>query len=99
MLSKGIKEFSALWRYLKEHPEVRRSCGLEKLPDRSTLSRRMRNFPPVLENEIENLACYLIRLKLIDPTVVAIDRSLLKAKGAPWHKKDQKNRKSSYQTI
>lgn len=46
MLSKGIKEFSALWRYLKENPEVRKSCGLKKLPHRSTFSRRMRNFSP-----------------------------------------------------
>jgi len=46
MLSKGIKEFSALWRYLKENPEVRKSCGLKKLPNRSTFSRRMRNFSP-----------------------------------------------------
>jgi transposase len=46
MLSKGIKEFSTLWRYLKEHPEVRKSCGLKKLPNRSTFSRRMRNFSP-----------------------------------------------------
>jgi len=46
MLTKGIKEFSALWRYLNEHPEVRKSCGLKSLPNRSTFSRRMRNFSP-----------------------------------------------------
>lgn len=46
MLSKGIKEFKALWRYLKDNPNIRKKCGLTKLPDRSTLSRRMRNFSP-----------------------------------------------------
>lgn len=46
MLSKGIKEFKALWRYLKDNPEVRKRCGLEKLPDRTTFSRRMKNFSP-----------------------------------------------------
>lgn len=46
MLSKGIKEFKALWRYLKDNPDVRKKCGLNRLPDRSTLSRRMRNFSP-----------------------------------------------------
>lgn len=46
MLSKGIKEFKALWRYLKSHPEVRKSCGLKTLPDRTTLMRRLKNFSP-----------------------------------------------------
>jgi len=46
MLSKGIKEFKALWRYLKDNPNIREKCGLKTLPDRSTLSRRMRNFSP-----------------------------------------------------
>lgn len=46
MLSKGIKEFKALWRYLKDNPEVRKRCGLRTLPDRTTFSRRMRNFSP-----------------------------------------------------
>jgi len=46
MLSKGIKEFKALWRYLKDNPEVRKKCGLKKLPARTTFSRRMRNFSP-----------------------------------------------------
>jgi transposase len=46
MLSKGIKEFKALWRYLKDNPQVRKSCGLKQLPDRTTLMRRLKNFPP-----------------------------------------------------
>lgn len=46
MLSKGIKEFKALWRYLKAHPEIRKSCGLKTLPDRTTLMRRLKNFSP-----------------------------------------------------
>jgi transposase len=46
MLSKGIKEFKALWRYLKDNPQVRKKCGLKQLPSRTTLSRRMRNFSP-----------------------------------------------------
>lgn len=46
MLSKGIKEFKALWRYLRDNPEVRKSCGLKTLPDRTTLMRRLKNFSP-----------------------------------------------------
>lgn len=46
MLTKGIKEFKALWRYLKDNPEIREKCGLKQLPSRTTLSRRMRNFSP-----------------------------------------------------
>lgn len=46
MLTKGIKEFKALWRYLKENPEIREKCGLKTLPHRTTLMRRLKNFSP-----------------------------------------------------
>jgi len=46
MLSKGIKEFKALWRYLKDNPQIREKCGLKELPDRTTLMRRLKNFSP-----------------------------------------------------
>jgi len=46
MLTEGIKEFKALWRYLKAHPEIRKKCGLKELPDRTTLMRRLKNFSP-----------------------------------------------------
>lgn len=46
MLTKGIKEFKALWRYLKDNPEIRKKCGLKELPDRTTLMRRLKNFSP-----------------------------------------------------
>lgn len=45
-LSKGITEFKSLWRYLKDNPEVRKKCGLDKLPNRTTLMRRLKNFSP-----------------------------------------------------
>jgi len=46
MLTKGIKEFKALWRYLKDNPQIREKCGLKELPDRTTLMRRLKNFSP-----------------------------------------------------
>jgi len=46
MLTKGIKEFKALWRYLKDNPQIRKKCGLKELPDRTTLMRRLKNFSP-----------------------------------------------------
>lgn len=46
MLAKGIVEFKALWRYLKDNPDVRIKCGLARVPDRTTLSRRLKDFSP-----------------------------------------------------
>lgn len=46
MLTKGIKEFKALWRYLKDNPQIRKKCGLKELPHRTTLMRRLKNFSP-----------------------------------------------------
>jgi hypothetical protein len=45
MLSKGIKEFKALWGYLKDNPQIREKCDLKALPDRTTLMRRLKNPP------------------------------------------------------
>lgn len=46
MLTKGIKEFKALWRYLKDNPQIRKRCGLKELPNRTTLMRRLKKFSP-----------------------------------------------------
>lgn len=43
----------------------------------------------MLQNEIHLLAKHLIDKRLINPEILAHDRSLLKAKGEPWHKKER----------
>lgn len=43
---KKIKSFKGLHRYLKQNPTVRKYCGLETLPDRRTLGRRLKKLSP-----------------------------------------------------
>lgn len=44
MMVKGIGSFKRVHKFLKEHPRIRYGCGLQRLPHRSTLSRRLRAF-------------------------------------------------------
>jgi hypothetical protein len=44
MTLKGISSFKMVHKFLKENPKIRYYCGLQRLPHRSTLSRRLRAF-------------------------------------------------------
>ena len=46
MALKRIKHFKSLYRFLEQNPAVRAGCGLDRLPDRRTLGRRLKSFPP-----------------------------------------------------
>ena len=46
MVLKRIKHFKSLYRFLEQNPPVREACGLATLPDRRTLGRRLKSFPP-----------------------------------------------------
>jgi hypothetical protein len=46
MVLKRIKHFKSLYRFLEQNPAVGEACGLASLPDRRTLGRRLKSFPP-----------------------------------------------------
>ena len=62
-------------------------CGLTQIPDRRTFDRRLKTISIDIK---ERIAIIMTRLfvceKMIDPYIVAIDSTLLKAKGHVWHK-------------
>jgi hypothetical protein len=68
-------------------------CGLTQIPDRRTFDRRLKTISIDIK---ERIAIIMTRLfvceKMIDPYIVAIDSTLLKAKGSVWHKSSMKNR-------
>lgn len=45
----------SLWRYLANSPLVRVACGLDTLPDRRTLDRRLADIAPQAEVQIQAL--------------------------------------------
>ena len=66
---------------------MKRRCGLSQIPDRRTFDRRLKTISIDIK---ERIAIIMTRLfvckKMIDSYIVAIDSTLLKAKGHAWHK-------------
>lgn len=70
---------------------ISKTCGLTKIPDRRTFDRRLKTISTVIKERITIMANHFIHDGMIDPyTVVAIDSTLIKAKGYVWHKSSMK---------
>ena len=64
-----------------------KACGLTSLPDRRTFDRRLSTISADIKERIAATGNLFVKEKLVDPyIVVAIDSTLLKAKGHLWHK-------------
>ena len=66
--------------------KVLRVCGLTKLPDRRTFDRRLSTISVDIKERIAVMAMLFVKERLVDPYIVSVDRTLLKAKGHVWHK-------------
>jgi len=62
------------------------ACGLSRVPDRRTFDRRFKATSLGLRSRIGSMGELFVDEKFIDPYVVSVDSSLLKAKGHVWHK-------------
>ena len=61
-------------------------CGLTQIPDRRTFDRRLKTISIDIKERIAIMTRLVVCEKMIDPYIVAIDSTLLKAKGHVWHK-------------
>lgn len=85
--NRGLHAFLAMDKPYQR--AVREACGLGdggRMPSRRTFDRRLKAMPPILKESIRLMARLLFAHGLIDPLIVAVDSSLLKAKGPVWHK-------------
>jgi len=71
--------------------KIMKACGLTRIPDRRTFDRRLKTISTDIKERIATMASLLIHEKMIDPYIVAIDSTLLKAKGHLWHKSSMEN--------
>ena len=72
--------------YYPYNRKVLKACGLTRLPDRRTFDRRLKTISPDIKERIVAMAALFVKERLVDPYIVAIDSTLLKAKGHVWHK-------------
>jgi hypothetical protein len=61
-------------------------CGLTQIPDRRTFDRRLKTISIDIRERIATMTSLFLSERMIDPYIVAIDSTLLKAKGSVWHK-------------
>jgi len=72
-----------------DYPYNRRvlmACGLTSLPDRRTFDRRLSTISVDIKERISGMGNLFVNERLVDPYIVAIDSTLLRAKGHLWHK-------------
>jgi hypothetical protein len=91
MMIRRIPAFKAQHRWLKHHSDEMRLLGFEKVPDRTTLSRRYRQLYPTIQAFIAYLGQWAEALSPeFDSQVLIEDASLFKAQGPVWHQSDRK---------
>ena len=90
---KSRKSKSAQYRFVHEHSrELMRWLKLDQFPVRSTYFRRYRQADKLFQMAIELQGRQAIDSGLADASVVAVDKSLLTARGPYWNRKDRKAR-------
>ena len=66
--------------------KIMKRCGLSQIPDRRTFDRRLKTISIDIKERIAVMTSLFVCEKMVDPYIVAIDSTLLKAKGHIWHK-------------
>ncbi|HEY6884568.1 MAG TPA: hypothetical protein VI278_11065, partial [Nitrososphaeraceae archaeon] len=84
----ALHDFLAMDCYYPYNRKIMKACGLTSLPDdRRTSDRRLAKISlDVKERIIDAMAMLFVKEKFVDPYIVAIDSTLLKAKSHMWHK-------------
>ena len=66
------------------------ACGLLSIPCRRTFDRRLKTISTDIKQRISTMGYLFVTDGLADPSITAIDSTLLKAKGSIWHKSSMK---------
>ena len=63
------------------------ACGLVTIPcSRRTFDRRLKTISTDIKERISTMGYLFVAEGLVDPSITAIDSTLIKAKGHVWHK-------------
>ncbi|HJS64336.1 MAG TPA: transposase [Nitrososphaeraceae archaeon] len=72
--------------------KVMRVCGLSRIPCRRTFDRRIATISNDIKNRITTMGKLFVHDKMIDPSILSTDSTLIKAKGHVWHKSFMKKK-------
>lgn len=88
---KRKKSKSSQFRFLSQHAdELKTLLGVDALPARSTYFERYHRAHELFTHAIELQGEKAIAEGIADPTSVAVDKSLVAARGPLWHQSDRK---------
>ena len=71
---------------LSYNRKVMTGCGLSRVPSRRTFDRRLATLSRDIKNRINTMGELFVNDKIISPSVLSADSTLIKAKGHVWHK-------------
>jgi len=84
--NRALHDFLAMHCY-PYNRKIMKACGLTSLPDRRTFDRRLSTISAVdIKERISSMGNLFVKERLVDPYIVTIDSTLLRAKGHLWHK-------------
>lgn len=90
-VAKRKKTKAAQYRFLSEHrQQLLQWMGADRFPSQSTYYERYRRAHTLFETALEIQSERAARAGIIDPMHVAVDKSLVAARGPLWHKSDRK---------
>ncbi len=69
-----------------------KECGLSRIPSRRTFDRRLTTLSGDIKIRITTMGKLFVHDKIIDPSILSTDSTLIKAKGHVWHKSSMKKK-------
>jgi hypothetical protein len=88
--NRALHEYLAI--DLSYNKKIMKGCGLSRVPSRRTFDRRLVTISNDIKNRITTMGELFVREKIIDPSILSIDSTLIKAKGHVWHKSSMKKK-------
>jgi len=82
--NRALHEYLAM--DLSYNRKVMTGCGLSRIPSRRTFDRRLSTLSRDIKNRINTMGELFVHDKIISPSVLSTDSTLMKAKGHVWHK-------------
>ena len=84
--NRALHDFLAM-DYYPYNRKILKACGLtNNLPDRRTFDRRLDKISTDIKERISTMGNRFVKEKLVDPYILSVDITLLKAKGHLWYK-------------
>ena len=88
--NRALHEYLAM--DLPYNRKIMKRCGLSRVPSRRTFDRRLAMISNDIKNRITTMGELFVRDKIIDPSILSTDSTLIKAQGYVWHKSSMKKK-------